>query len=510
MIRFKKRGQKKGEEARKLPLVKSWTPELNANCVVTDESFGQIDEETSFGLDSFANPTLAYYLAPEDSVSYKIADYQVEPASLQVWTKGILKTWECEGKDCQGTVAYGGTSKEITEFEVHPDPRWTELRPGMVVQFTINKNRIIEQGSILRAKPIVTELPEDKRRRIKETFDKINEGGLAEQACPEIPTWKCIKCNKLNFAKWTQPSETTEKPEKLSRNKANQEIYQYTCRNPDCGAVRPQRQYVEIAQDEETSISTYKLLQNAPQFWNRQDVRKWKQSEEHTTLDEILNKAMRGYSPDHVKNTCPGCNEKITGSGSGCTRSIDDKRFPALSFSDFYKLDPETTQGQTRRKQLEDLLNQFPPCNCGLSAIPKAPCNVFREMKGHSQTDSARKHFENCKDEIFNEIISERLMKPGAILYPSIRRSARCRASRGCSATLSLFRQTAVSRRRATFGGGWRCAPCARTWTSCLPIGRAHRERTRTRPARRAAGALLNHSATSLPTKSGSSSAPES
>jgi hypothetical protein len=92
-----------------------------------------------------------------------------------------------------------------------------------------------------------------------------------------------------------------------------------------------------------------------------------------------------------------------------------------MSFVDFYRLDPGTTQGQVRRMQLEDLLNTFPPCNCGLSAIPQGRCNVFREMKGHAQTTSARSHFENHKDSIFHNIVGKRLLLgPSAILYPSI------------------------------------------------------------------------------------------
>jgi hypothetical protein len=181
MIRYKKKkGGGKKEEAEKLPLVTSWVPELNSNGVVF-EGEGEMDNAIPFYLYSFADQTLAYYLAPGDAVSYRVTDYGVEPASLQVLTKGILETWECDGKDCEGTVAYGGKFANITEFEVHPDQEWKQLRSGMVVQFEINENLFIKKGSLDLAVPIVKELPDEKRRRIKETFDKINEGGLAKQ-----------------------------------------------------------------------------------------------------------------------------------------------------------------------------------------------------------------------------------------------------------------------------------------------------------------------------------------
>jgi hypothetical protein len=45
-------------------------------------------------------------------------------------------------------VAYGGKFANITEFEVHPDQEWKQLRSGMVVQFEINENSLLS-GKVL-------------------------------------------------------------------------------------------------------------------------------------------------------------------------------------------------------------------------------------------------------------------------------------------------------------------------------------------------------------------------
>lgn len=415
------RGAKKKEKGKKQappePCIRAWTPAFDSNGVITNASEGWAgvdgtDHQDMFILESFALPGLAYYAALNDPVAYVPENGMAKEGTLRLLNKGKVVKWsyDKDDKEYKGTIARG--HNDFTDVVIEEPAK--EIKVGTIVEFTRDEEGSIVPESVRPAKPTVEELPEERRKKIQAKFDEIADGGLATQSCKAIPTWTCPYCTKLNFS---ELRETKAASEEETSPSATTTRHILVCQNPGCGAPRPQRVWSE-AQTNQDSHTTYKLCDNAPEVWTVEKIKRWRdETEGHTTYEQLIQKAVTNYSPD-PGGQCLGCG-KPRKAGSGCEFAFDAEKYPPLSFLEFYRLG-EGSVGKVRQKQLEDVLNAWPPCACGLLAIPAAPLNLFRAVKTHHAILPARGAFEHAKDKVRSEIIKSRVTTGKGRLFASI------------------------------------------------------------------------------------------
>jgi hypothetical protein len=391
------------------PHVNNWIPVYGSDGYLDwNQTHGTIiispqDEDAIyFDMFSLSDASLAYYIQPGDPLICRINE--LDEAEICLLNKAEVQSWEKNVDDrfWTGTIVIDGKVIKFEDTDLSHELKKESLKPGKIIIFDQDGKYI---KYIRLAKPNVEELPEDRRKRILIKLGSISDGRTVTELCPEIETWECPYCKSYN----------------LSKDKKGFHIV--ACGKEVCGAARPNPFY-----SKEKIVNnhiTYTLGAITPLVWTEADVTEWINSnknkeDKHNTVEQIIILANKDCNRAKLKE-CPGCEGKINQTGKGCCSiAIFDIHIRVQNFEEFYDLQADRKVGEVRRQQMKDLLDKFPPCCCNFLAIPKAPCNVFRNVKGGDLNKQGRKFFDNHYEKVKSEIMRQRVLNGKSILFPSI------------------------------------------------------------------------------------------